>query len=164
MDHQQDIDGVVFRERLTDLEGLHQLVNRPTQFDHQKEIILMFSGNAHTLQDIWRIMKGIVPFGRKITLNFAVADYTVDPQVLLSYFNPDHYIIKLTPMHKTKEALVNGIKTEGDYTEYTPYANLEEELKDAGYDVLVFIASVEEDEGRISCGNAILSGTKPFVM
>lgn len=38
----------------------------------------------------------------------------------------------------------------------------EEKLKAAGFDVLVFIASREEDEGRITCGNAILSGTRPF--
>jgi hypothetical protein len=31
----------------------------------------------------------------------------------------------------------------------------------AGYDVLVFIASEYEDLGRITCGNAILSGTVP---
>jgi 23S rRNA (adenine2503-C2)-methyltransferase len=30
-------------------------------------------------------------------------------------------------------------------------------LKQAGYDVIVFIPSKEEDESRITCGNAILS-------
>jgi len=128
---------------------------------NEKERAEMFNGNAHTLKDISRIMEGIIPNGRKITLNFAVAQYEIDPTVLLEYFDPDDYIIKLTPMHKTKTALVNNIKTDGDYTTMYPYADYEKALKEAGYDVLVFIASDYEDLGRITCGNAILSGTLP---
>jgi 23S rRNA (adenine2503-C2)-methyltransferase len=121
----------------------------------------MFSGNACTLPEIAVIMKGIKPKGRKITLNFAVADYEIDPLILRQYFHPDDYIVKLTPMHKTATALKNDIKTEGDYTSFYPYAEHEEALKAVGYDVLVFIASVEEDLGRITCGNAVLSGLRP---
>lgn len=40
---------------------------------------------------------------------------------------------------------------------------VEEDLKKVGFDVLVFIASTEEDLGRITCGNAIMSGTVPLV-
>ena len=32
---------------------------------------------------------------------------------------------------------------------------------DAGFDVLVFLASKAEDEGMITCGNAVLSGRMP---
>lgn len=122
---------------------------------------LMFSGNACSLSEIADVMRGIVPTGRKITLNFAVADYTVDAKELLKYFPPEWYICKLTPMHKTARAMDNDIKTKGDYTTPEPYADMENMLKDAGYEVLVFIASREEDEGRITCGNSILSGTEP---
>ena len=80
------------------------------------------------------------------------------------YFDPTKFIVKLTPMHKTKTALDNDVRTCGDYTMYYPYEKHEENLRLAGYDVLVFVASREEDEGRITRGNAILSGTKPFVM
>jgi 23S rRNA (adenine2503-C2)-methyltransferase len=124
---------------------------------------IMFNNNACSLPEIERIMEGIVPFGRKITLNFAVADWKIDPEVLLDYFNPEHYVIKLTPMHKTNTAIKNKITTTGDYTTMYPYKEIEEKLKKAGYDVLVFIASKEEDLGRITCGNAILSGTLPEV-
>lgn len=129
---------------------------------NEMERLRMFSGNACTLEEIARIMEGIIPRGRKITLNFALAGYEINPYVLSKYFDPEYYLIKLTPMHKTVEALENGIKTEGDYTTYTPYEHIEEDCKKAGYDVLVFIASREEDEGRITCGNAILSGTTPM--
>jgi len=117
----------------------------------------MFNGNACTFQEISNIMRGIVPNGRKITLNFAIADYEINPDILLAHFDPDDYIIKLTPMHKTTAALNHGIRTTGDYTTYYPYSHYEESLRSAGYDVLVFIASEEEDSSGITCGNAILA-------
>jgi 23S rRNA (adenine2503-C2)-methyltransferase len=127
----------------------------------ENERAMQFNGNACTLLEIAEIMRGIVPVGRKITLNFAVAGYTVDPDVLLRWFPPEWYIVKLTPMHKTATATEKGIRTEGEYTEPEPYMELEDRFKKAGYEVLVFIASRDEDEGRITCGNAILSGTVP---
>ena len=138
--------------------GLQLSINSTSEAEREK----MFRGNACTLEGIARIMDGIIPSGRKITLNFALADYEIDPTVLLKYFSPQDYIIKLTPMHKTAEATKRGIATHGDYTTYYPYKEDEERLRAAGYDVLVFIASEEEDSSRITCGNAILSGTLPF--
>jgi 23S rRNA (adenine2503-C2)-methyltransferase len=128
---------------------------------NEKERKIMFSGNAHTLEQIAEIMKGIKPIGRKITLNFALAGYEIDPDILIKYFDPEYYIIKLTPMHKTNSAIDNNISTKGDYTTFTPYKETEEKLKAVGYNVLVFIASEEEDDSRITCGNAILSGSLP---
>ena len=123
----------------------------------------MFGGSALDLENISALMSHVpLPLGRKITLNFALAGYTIDPDILLRHFDPCHYIIKLTPMHKTAACVDSGTKTAGDYTTYEPYQETEEKLKAAGYDVLVFIASREEDDGRITCGNAILSGTRPF--
>ena len=130
--------------------------------DKQRDFL--FSGNACSLHQIASIMDGVVPFGRKITLNFAVADgFEIDSDVLLRYFNPEYYLIKLTPMHKTNTAISNGIETKGDYTTMIPYIELEQSLKKAGYDVIVFVASHYEDMGRITCGNAILSGSLPEV-
>lgn len=138
--------------------GLQLSINSTNPIERAK----MFNNNAHELHDIAQIMSGVYPAGRKITLNFAIADYEINPNELLRWFSPDLYIIKLTPMHKTHEAIDNDIKTDGDYTTYHPYSKYEEELKKAGYEVLVFIASVEEDMGRITCGNAILSGSMPI--
>lgn len=122
----------------------------------------MFSGSSLALEDISEIGKRLVmPKGRKITLNFAVANYEVDAERLLELFDPKKLVVKLTPMHKTHTALENGIETDGDYTTMYPYQHIEEDLKKAGFDVLVFIASEYEDLGRITCGNAILSGTMP---
>lgn len=138
--------------------GLQISINSTSEYERR----VMFNGNSCTFAEMAKILRGIIPSGRKITLNFSVANYEINPNELLQYFDPDDYLIKLTPMHKTAEALSNGIQTSGDYTTMHPYKLHEQELKDAGYDVLVFIASREEDEGRITCGNAILSGNLPF--
>lgn len=122
----------------------------------------MFNGNSLSLDEISDIGKMLdTPRGRKITLNFAVAGYEVDAEKLRDLFSPDKFVVKLTPMHKTYSALENGIKTDGDYTTMYPYRHIEEALKNVGFDVLVFVASEYEDLGRITCGNAILSGTLP---
>jgi 23S rRNA (adenine2503-C2)-methyltransferase len=139
--------------------GLQLSINSTDE--HERTV--MFNDSAMTLAQIGAMMRKLPkPKGRKITLNFAVAGYAIDPSVLLGYFDPDKYIIKLTPMHKTQSCMEQDNVTEGDYTTYEPYQQHEEELKAAGYDVLVFIASTAEDHGRITCGNAILSGTRPF--
>jgi len=122
----------------------------------------MFRGNALHLQavsDIGRMLD--FPKGRKITLNFAVAGYEIDANKLQKLFDPAKFVVKLTPMHKTDIAVENGIQTEGDYTTPYPYQHHAEELRAVGFDVLTFIASHDEDAGRITCGNAILAGTMP---
>ena len=116
----------------------------------EDERTFMFGGSALSLAEIAAIMYDVPdPKGRKITLNFAVAGYVINPRMLLAYFSPEKYIIKLTPMHKTQRCVETNNLTEGDYTTYAPYKEHEEALKAAGYDVLVLIASKEEDEGRI---------------
>lgn len=130
---------------------------------NEQERCDMFSGNAITLKEISDMMKyKPSPKGRKYTLNFAVAGYEIDAIKLAEMFNPSDFIVKLTPMHKTSAAINNDIKTQGDYTTLYPYQKAEEDLKKAGFDVLVFIASEYEDLGRITCGNAILSGSLPL--
>lgn len=122
----------------------------------------MFHGNALSLDKVAAMCANLdPPKGRKITLNFAVAGYQIDAVKLRDMFHPSKFVCKLTPMHKTAVAMENGIQTEGDYTTPYPYLHHADELRAVGFDVLTFIASRDEDEGRITCGNAILSGTMP---
>jgi len=138
--------------------GLQLSINSTNENERNE----MFNGNALSLESISAMTKyWDIPKGRKYTLNFAVADYEINAEKLRDLFNPDKFIVKLTPMHKTSTAVKNGIETKGDYTTYYPYRDIEEKLKKVGFDVLVFIASEYEDLGRITCGNAILSGTLP---
>jgi len=133
--------------------GLQLSINSTNEIERKQ----IFNNHACSLMEISDIMRGIIPNGRKITLNFAIANYTIDPIILLQYFSPDDYVIKLTPMHKTTTATYNKIITDGDYTTYYPYQEIEKNLIAVGYDVLVFIASQEEDKSRITCGHAILN-------
>lgn len=139
--------------------GLQLSINSTSEVERTR----MFRGNALSLPEIASVMGRPHVVGRKITLNFAVADYDIDPNVLLQYFDPDLYIVKLTPMHQTTAATQNGIETVGEYTSSHPYAHHERALIDAGYEVIVFVTSEAEDLGRITCGNAILSGSLPLV-
>ncbi len=142
--------------------GLQISINSTDEFKGERDRI--FNNNAHDIFTISRILNRLPkPLGRKITLNFAVANFDVDAKLLRGLFDPERFLCKLTPMHKTSTALKNNIETKGDYTTMYPYKEIEEDLKKQGFDVLVFIASREEDLGRITCGNAILSGTLPEV-
>jgi 23S rRNA (adenine2503-C2)-methyltransferase len=139
--------------------GLQFSINS-TSDEQRKE---MFSNNSLDLKDISEIGKDLIdPKGRKYALNFALADnYEIDAEKLRKLFSPDKFMVKLTPLHKTQSCDDNDIKTTGGYEYFTPYKSAETQLKQAGFDVLVFIPSYDEDLGRITCGNAILSGTMP---
>lgn len=123
----------------------------------------MFSGNSMSLEDIAHEVCFLPkPIGRKYALNFALADdYELDANRLATLFSPDYFMVKITPLHITNSCKENKIETTGGYEYYTPYKPAEESLKKAGFDVLVFVPSEDEDLGRITCGNAILSGTLP---
>lgn len=47
------------------------------------------------------------------------------------------------------------------YDSFVPYKSVEDDLKRVGFDVIVFVPSYDEDNGMITCGNAILSGKLP---
>jgi 23S rRNA (adenine2503-C2)-methyltransferase len=125
--------------------------------DKQRE--WLFSGNTLSLKEVADMaFKLPVPAGRKYALNFALSDESIiDAQVLRFHFDPLKFMVKITPIHETSTSQHNRIATSGGYEKYYPYKRTEEALKDAGFDVLVFIPSKEEDESRITCGNAILS-------
>lgn len=123
----------------------------------------MFSGNAITLEEMSDLVKALpMPVGRKYSLNFALADnYEVNAKKLRTLFDPKKCMVKITPLHMTHSCVENDIKTSGGYTSFVPYQKAEEDLINAGFDVLIFVPSSDEDGGRITCGNAILSGSLP---
>lgn len=139
--------------------GLQFSINSTSDCEREE----MFSDSSLSLSKISELGNMLEhPIGRKITLNFAVAGYEIDAEKLRKLFDPAKFVVKLTPMHKTESAVANGIKTKGKYASTYPYKQVEEELIAVGFDVLVFIASEDEDLGRITCGNAILSGSMPL--
>lgn len=123
----------------------------------------LFSGNSRSLSEISQIANLLpYPRGRKYALNFALADDSIiDGTKLRRLFNPDKFMCKITPLHRTKSCEENNIETTDGYELFTPYKSVEEDLKANGFDVIVFVPSYDEDNGMITCGNAILSGKLP---
>lgn len=128
--------------------------------DEQREI--MFGGGSLDLQEIAKLVNNLpYPIGRKYCLNFAYStDYKIDAGYLALLFDPDKFMVKITPIHNNTACKENNIKTLGGYNSYQPYQKPEQDLKDAGFDVLVFVPSMDEEDGLVTCGNVILGGSE----
>ena len=106
------------------------------------------------------------PGDRKITLNFALAqDMPVDPAVLLNNFDPDKFLIKITPLNPTYQAMENQLSSYIDPSIADHGYEIVETLKNAGYQVIVSIGEVEENLIGSNCGQYIkrhLAATSPI--
>lgn len=120
-----------------------------------------FNGKSLSLTEISEIAQKLpMPSGRKYTLNFAVtADTILDANELSRLFDKEKFIVKITPIHKTNAAIKNGFGVTTEYTDYDVYRKFEAPLLEAGWDVIVFVPSQEEDSDRITCGNALIAST-----
>ncbi len=93
---------------------------------------------------------------RKITLNFALFENApVDPSVLLNYFDPDQFLIKITPLNPTyratKNELMSYIKPDDSSGQY----RIIEALRQVGYEVILSIGELEENKIGSNCGQYI---------
>lgn len=122
----------------------------------------MFNGGSISLEEFAKIAdKMPEPISRKYCLNFAYATgYEVDGDRLAALFDPAKFMCKITPIHNNDACRANGIETIGGYETYLPYKQPEESLKAAGFDVLVFVPSMDEEDGLVTCGNLVLSGSQ----
>jgi 23S rRNA (adenine2503-C2)-methyltransferase len=97
------------------------------------------------------------PGDRKVTLNFALAEgMPVDPDVLLRYFDPDRYLIKITPVNPTCQAVRNGLVSQIDPLRPELRRDLADRLNEAGYEVIVSIGEVKENHIGSNCGQYVL--------
>ncbi len=128
----------------------------------EKQREYMFEGNALPLKEISKILLNIMePIGRKYTLNFALADdYILDGEYLAKLFDTNKWIVKITPIHKTKSSILNNIHTGKGYETFLPYKNAEESAINAGFDTIVFIPSLDEENNYVTCGNLLLKNKK----
>jgi 23S rRNA (adenine2503-C2)-methyltransferase len=139
--------------------GLQISVN--TTDEVYRKRIMPFATDLNTVSyNMNNIIQQTGVVGRKITLNIALTDADVDAKILRQLFNPKYFLIKITPMHETTACTKNNLHTTDGYTSYYSYKEIENELKKEGFEVIVFIPSKDEDESRITCGNAILSDRK----
>lgn len=113
------------------------------------------------LEDLARIAdKMPEPISRKYCLNFAFStDFIIDADKVAKLFDPEKFMCKITPIHNNNACKENGIETVGGYDSFKPYSIPEQDLKNKGFDVLVFVPSIDEEDGLVTCGNLILGGS-----
>lgn len=90
---------------------------------------------------------------RKVTLNFAVArDSIIDSNVLREIFDPDLFIIKLTPVNPTLRAGENGMESgipRGSDGSGLPFVR---DLEEKGFQVIPSVGEWEENRIGTNCG------------
>ncbi len=97
------------------------------------------------------------PGDRKITLNFALAaGAPVEPEVLLQHFDPAKYLIKITPVNPTCQAVQHRLVSYVDPHNPDSAGPLAEKLATAGYEVIVSIGEVIENQIGSNCGQYVL--------
>jgi 23S rRNA (adenine2503-C2)-methyltransferase len=102
--------------------------------------------------------KFLRPGDRKITLNFALAKgMPVEPDVLLRYFDPAHYLIKITPINPTCQAVKNGLVSYIDPKQPESRNGVAHLLVEAGYEVIVSVGEVVENQIGSNCGQYVLN-------
>jgi 23S rRNA (adenine2503-C2)-methyltransferase len=97
--------------------------------------------------------KFFTPGDRKITLNFALArNAPLDAQILKKYFCPEKFLIKITPINPTYRAMEHHLASRINVQ--NPYAEdpMIETLRAQGYDVIISIGNVEENQVGSNCG------------
>lgn len=93
------------------------------------------------------------PGDRKITLNFALArENPVEAAVLRRYFDPAKFIIKITPLNPTYRAVENQLASYIDASCQPDSDAVVQALRSAGYEVLVSIGELEENNIGSNCG------------
>jgi 23S rRNA (adenine2503-C2)-methyltransferase len=121
----------------------------------------MFDGGSVTLEELSDIANDMPPpLSRKYCLNFAYStDFEIDADKLRRLFAPEKFMVKITPIHNNTACRNNAIATVGGYEQYAPYRDVETRLKAAGFDELVFVPSMDEEESLVTCGNLVLGGS-----
>ena len=93
------------------------------------------------------------PGDRKVTLNFALAKGSpLEPEVLLQHFDPDFFLIKITPLNPTYRARENNLASHIDPASSKTRIDVVENIKNAGYDVILSIGEQEENRIGSNCG------------
>lgn len=92
--------------------------------------------------------------GRKITLNFILAEgVPVLPEALMDIFDPDFYLVKLTPLNPTWQAQKNGMKTAIKSIEDALPTT--ESFNRCGYETIISLGEFEENAIGSNCGQYV---------
>jgi len=93
---------------------------------------------------------------RRPVLNFALAkNVPVDPLVIQRYFDPNLFIVKLTPLNPTIKGAVEGLRSAITPEDNRQALEIATTLRAFGYDTIVSIGSWRENDLRSNCGQAV---------
>ena len=93
------------------------------------------------------------PGDRKITLNFAPAiGFVPDPAALRGVFDPERFLIKLTPINPTRAARRAGLDGLIDPQDPAACERVAASFREAGFEVLISIGELRENEIGSNCG------------
>jgi 23S rRNA (adenine2503-C2)-methyltransferase len=93
------------------------------------------------------------PGDRKVTLYFALAQgMPVDPAILLKFFDPDIFLIKITPLNPTYRARENDLVSYVDPLSAVEKYEIIQALQESGYQVILSIGETEENLIGSNCG------------
>ncbi|MBN1390523.1 MAG: radical SAM protein [Candidatus Thermoplasmatota archaeon] len=102
------------------------------------------------LPEISRFGEGFFVGGRKISLNFALApDNDLDPEIISELFSPDVFMVKLTPVNPTHQAMTNNLVRDTLLEEEVPQIDT---LRDSGFEVVLSIGDQRENHIGSNCG------------
>lgn len=93
------------------------------------------------------------PGDRKITLNFALARHApLEAGILKRYFTPAKFLVKITPVNPTYRAVQNNLQSHINTYATDNQDQVVESLRSTGYDVILSIGNVEENQVGSNCG------------
>ncbi|MDP2960680.1 MAG: radical SAM protein [candidate division Zixibacteria bacterium] len=154
----------LFFERLTDLknrlyaQGKFQLQFSIHSTDEYKRDFLIpakkwsFKEIAQYGERFYR------PGDRKITLNFAlIQGYPVDPEVISYHFDPELFLIKITPLNTTNRVIMNKLSSFFKPDDTRACSQLIEQLESRGYEVILSPGEPEENKIGSNCGQYVTS-------
>lgn len=115
---------------------------------------LLMADRSLPLEDISDIAKKMpIPKGMKYALSFAVGStLVIDVEKINQLFDKKKFMIKLTPIYTTYNAIDHGFST----MKASLLEKLEKDFIKSGWDVMVFEETQEEDDDDLTCGKLIL--------
>lgn len=93
---------------------------------------------------------------KKVTLNFAPPEgYPVDASALRTVFDPDKFMIKVTPLNPTVRSKEQSLASAIDPHDHDKSKRLVDAFEAEGYDVILSIGELEENKIGSNCGQFI---------
>lgn len=96
------------------------------------------------------------PGDKKITLNFIVMkDVEIDPARIAKLFDPENFLIKLTPLNPTYRARYHNIMPGFDPERPETVRELIAKFEEKGFETILSIGEMEENQIGSNCGQYV---------